>query len=418
MPTILKVGTKKSPFIISFTHNEIFNSVNKHAKKFHKFLNNNKDKILAGIHIQGDVRWLKKLPTYGWEQFYLWPNSSENFFENIDKKKIINLTCSSFFPNYKTEGSSNKIYDLSIITRIENGKNFLNTLDIINNLLKSDKKIKIALVAPVPASVHKIFAFNLFKKTMKNFLLDFKKKTFPYSERLSLFCVDQNLFGNYPLSESTINLIIKNSKFFLLNSTKEGVPRVLGEALLNNTPIILPHNFYSGFNSFLFSRRMKDKSVFTYKNHELNINKNCSQILKIINTSQFFLDKKLINNYFLESHNIPILKRKLNNILLNQDLSTQGEWLLDNLKFRLACHGRKFNYQFTRSPKSFFQFIKEIKKIKKNKYFYCDDKLYLNSMKCENKFNTILYGVQFILISYLTRICFKLKVFFEKKILQ
>jgi len=247
--------------------------------------------------------------------------------------------------------SRSRIWDICLISRASSIKRIDDSLEIIRLLIKKNPSLKVISIVPDnrefgdPTKVPDNKYFNLPMKIFSSEQL--KNLTFVSSST--------EVFGQYPLGNEFMKEIILQSKFVMLNSHSEGTPRSLAEALLLGTPIIVSENLRSGINN-VFD---KTNCIQISDNNSLA----SEQILHALsNYGTFNVDRQTSRNLFSESENLPKLKELFMRLYPKIDDSS-GQWHLDNLHLRLACHGQKKNQQIINSSKLLFNWFDRVEEI-------------------------------------------------------
>ena len=363
MPILLKGKTASSPGIVVFTHGEALWGVPAKSKKVKNFLIDlsKKKDWLFGVHVQGNLTWLGKWPKKEWQNFFMWPNKSENFLQSIPKNIITDLTCINFYDDELVQlRPEQKKYDIISITRFSSIKKTELLFLIFKELLKYNPKLKIILISPIPKKNNKIFLDEEINE-LNNVRNIVKKQMTPDQlKQISFICTPQDYFGRRPLSDSLMYDLISMSKNLIMTSHMEGVPRAIAEPLNLKTNIIVSNKLFCGTTIF-----QNKNNSFVYKD-DLNLNKS-DNALNIANQINDYLKKpyvyedKIDNKIFLESENIPKLKLFLNEICKQKGVNLNDEhWCLDKLSKRLASHGDSMNLTFFNNEKAFFNWFKKI----------------------------------------------------------
>ncbi len=359
MPIVLKTRTEKSPGIIVFTHNEILRGVIKKSKKIEDILieQNHKKKWIFGIHIQGDCSNLNSWPYKEWQNFFMWPNKNEKFLKNIPSKKITELTCINFLnKGIKKFSNINKKNEIISITRFSSLKNIQLTLEIFKKLSDKNSNYKFILIAQKKEPKARIFSnieLKYFKET-ERMIENIKNKSKYKNIEFLINNTDET--GLFPIAEEEIYKNIAESKNLILNSYREGVPRVLVEAICLNTKVIISNKLRYGLSKYLDTN-----NSFIYDEK----NKNIDEIVDDINKELIKESKIIIENEEFNKFDENINKRKLFNFLSEISIKkniklediNHDSWKMENLKYRLACHFKKANHQILKSESLFINWF-------------------------------------------------------------
>ena len=359
MPCILKKSSKNSPGIITFTHNEVLRGLPARSKKIREFLTkmSKENKWIFGVHIQGNCQHMQYWPVSEWESFYMWGDiKNSKFLSNIQDAKIIPLTAEYFLPKNNIYNSKKK-WDICIVSRPSKIKRIEETLYTIKELFKLKKDLKVIFIVPDPriqSQGSRTYKLGIDEKFFK-----LPKLIFSCTElkNITFLSSSQESFGNFPIPHSFIQEIISRSKFIFINSYLEGGPRVLAEAFSLNVPCIVSNKLQSGLRSFF-----NEKNIIEIDDSPKVA---ANQILRGLNNYKFF-DFKYLNleNIFNEEVN----QRKLKELLEEKFLILKNNnsiWYLNDLLFRLPCHGYKNDMQFFYNENLFFEWIKGINNLNK-----------------------------------------------------
>jgi len=395
MPCILKQKTKHSPGVITFTHNEILRGVVFKHKRVRDYLKSTSEKSqwIYGVHIQGDCTYLKSWPIEPWQSFIMWSDPKAQFLNNISADKVLPLTCVNFMPEALSfEKVRDKAWDICIISRPSDIKRITETLYIARRLLDLKPDLKVVFIVADPRSQ------QLGNKTYKTLgieksFFELPRKLFSSNElkNFSFICSSQASFGNFPLSASFVADIIAKSKFLLLTSHSEGVPRVLAEALMLGTPCIVSKFLRSGINRHL----TVENTLFI----EDEVEPAARQIFEGLNNYEsYVVDRVKMNSEFSESVHKPYFLDYLSGLIALTGNSIEGAWYLNDLGLRLACHGQKHNYQFMHSEKLFFDWMEKITNLDKNE---TDEDVLFGEMLMDTPSLTLKEFINYLKLNFL-----------------
>ena len=370
MPVVLKNKTKNSPGIVVFTHNEILRGVPKKSSRVNSILTKsykNNDWIF-GVHVQGDCSNVFNWPYKEWQNFFLWPEKNDPFLSSIPETSICELTCVNFLSEkinfFKRE---KKDIDIISVSRFSSIKKIDLTLKIFKGLLDKDPSYKFVLLALRDQKEKSFFKnrFKLFKSKLNedeylskvDILINDLKKSKKYK---NLKIIDPVIKKDelFPIPEEKIYEYIARSKYQMLNSNREGVPRVLIESLYLNTKVIISNQLKFGLKKFL-----NDINSFIYdekKGTEKIINDIHEKLKGPIDYSKAFLEKEK----FEENNTKKILINFFNNLKLTKNFSLEEidhpSWRLNNLKFRLCSHFKERSHQIMKNEKLFLDWFKNV----------------------------------------------------------
>lgn len=354
MPCILKQRTATSPGIITFSHGEALWGVPHRSRKVRDFLveSRRSGKWLFGIHVQGDCSHLDSWPMPSWQSFVMWPDRSAPFLHNLPDGQFCPFTCINFMPAFLAEREETvRDWDICVISRASSIKRIEDTLLLLRAVLDSRPETKIVMIVPDPR--YQVLGEKAYKKQrIDESYFKLPKKLFSARElkQISFVSSSQDSFGNFPLADGLVAEILGKSKFMILNSHLEGVPRVIAEALLLGTPCIVSDQLRSGLNDWLTdgnSIRISDKPL-----------KGAQQVVDgLKNYDRFSVNRESVCAAFSEAKNIHEFKTYLSNLIQANGCPVEGRWFLEDLHLRLACHGQKQHFQFFNNEKLFFEWI-------------------------------------------------------------
>jgi glycosyltransferase involved in cell wall biosynthesis len=355
MPCLLKQRTPTSPGIITFTHNEVLYGVAAKSKKVIDFLERTSvsRQWVYGVHIQSDCSHMETWPQQDWRSFLMWPNPSTSVRSAIPPAGITPITCTNFLPK-PSERDAGKSWDICVVSRPSEIKRITETLLLIQHLFTLKEDLKVILVVPDPRD--QALGDKAYRKQdidRNYFELPRKIFTCKQLKRISFISSSQRAFGTFPVSDDLIADILARSRFLLLTSYREGGPRVIAEAFTHGTPCIVSKRLVSGMDQYLTN----ENTVFI----DDDIATAAQQIVEGLNQqSRFKIDKVAMQELFCDAGNLPVFREFLSEKIRATGSEINGEWFLDELDFRLACHGRKHNMQFMNDDRLFFDWIAKI----------------------------------------------------------
>lgn len=360
MPYILKQQTTNSPGIITFTHNEALWGLPKQSKKVKNYLieTSQSEKWIYGVHIQGDCSHLKQWPLEPWQSFIMWPDLQASFLSKVPNSKKLPLTCINFMPEFLSKlPATDKVWDICIVSRASSIKRITETLHIIRGLLNAKPNLKVVFVVPDMRS-QALGRHSYKKQNIDRNYFELPRKLFTCDELKNICFISssQSAFGTFPLTDDLVSELMSKSKFMLLTSHLEGVPRVVAEALLVGTPCIVSKNLKSGINHILSDKN----TLFIDDDIELATSQICNALEKY---DTYEVDRAFMKNTFSEDiYNqklIAYLSQKINELRL----PIEGNWYLNDLHLNLACHGQKHNFQFMNDDRLFFNWLQKLKQL-------------------------------------------------------
>jgi hypothetical protein len=355
MPSLLKQRTLRSPGIITFTHNEVLNGVPAKSVKVQNLLTKAaaEQSWIFGVHIQGNCSHITSWPTQDWQSFLMWSDPSASFLLNVPKTNVTPITCVNFLPETSLMEQA-KVWDLCVVSRPSKIKKITETLLIVQQLFALKDDLKVVFIVPDPRDQ------ALGDKTYRRQAIDrnyfeLPRKIFSCKQlkNISFISSSQRSFGTFPISDELVSDIIGRSRFLMLNSHLEGVPRVIAEAFTQGTPCVVSKRLVSGLNDYL----NHENAVFLEDEIELA----ARQIKESLDEyHRFKIDRVAMQKIFCETWNAPRLRAFLSEKILATGADIDGDWYLDGLNNRLACHGVKHNMQFMNDDRLFFNWMAKI----------------------------------------------------------
>jgi len=362
MPVLLKNKTNDSPGIVVFTHNEILRGVPRKSSKVKNLLTkaNENNEWIFGVHVQGDCSNVFNWPYNEWQNFFLWPEKNDHFLSKIPKNSISELTCVNFIPEkINLFNKIKKDIDIISVSRFSSIKKIYLTLKIFKGLLDKDPSYNFVLLALRPEK-----NINFFKNKEEveylnqvDRLIDDMKKSKKYKnlQIIDPVAKEGNLF---PIPEENIYEYTARSRYHMLNSNREGVPRVLIESLYLNTKVIISNQLKFGLKKFLNST-----NSFIYdekKGTEKIIDDIHKKLKEPIDYSKTFIEKEK----FEENKSKKLLVNFFKNLNLKKNFYLEEinhpSWKLNNLKFRLCSHFKEISHQILKSETAFLSWFELI----------------------------------------------------------
>lgn len=360
MPTLIKARTADSPGIITFTHNEVLNGSSRSIKKMDELLSRKFENghWLFGVHIQGDLSYLEDWPLKPWQSFIMWPDQNASFLKKIPREKIILQNCINFLPTFQDNMTSSqpKFWDICVISRASSIKRIVETMQMIRKLMDMRPTLTVALIVPDHRKpTKKWFSFNKQNPGLEYFKLPRKLFSAQELKQLTFITSATEEFGNFPIDTRLVSDILSKSRLLLFPSHLEGTPRAIAEALTVGTPCAISKNLKCGIHH-LFDKesllKLEDDPHLAAEQLEAVLGE--KTVLSV--------DENKYKQLFGENNNIAVLKEELSRRILLLGFKTEGNWYLENLHLRLACHGQKFNYQICDDPKFLSTWFDRIEK--------------------------------------------------------
>ncbi|MEK6927128.1 MAG: glycosyltransferase [Nanoarchaeota archaeon] len=352
----MKQKTKESPGIIVLTHNEVLFGVATKSSEMKKYLTETADKEwLYGVHIQGDCSNLKEWPLAPWQNFIMWTDKKSPFLANVSPQKIIGINCINFITNITPSLRPEKYYDICVVSRPSKIKRITETILTLKRLMTLRPQTTAIFIVPDARDItrgEKTYEKDRIDRNyFELFMQIFSSKEL---KQISFISSSNKSFGMFPISHKLVTDIMRQSRFMMLISHREGVPRVLVESLLVGTPCILSRNLRCGLMDIIDN----NNTLFL----EDSVETDAISIAEALeNMNRFHVNTASLER-FLAVNNISYLKNWLSNSIKQLGYPVEGEWYLENLLMRLAGHGVKHNFQFGNNVEPFFHWLKSVEK--------------------------------------------------------
>jgi hypothetical protein len=354
VPCLLKQRTPTSPGVITFTHNEALRGVAATSDRVLEHLDRTSrgHEYVYGVHIQGDLSGSGPWPLEAWQCFFLWPDTSAPFLRQVSTRRRIGLNCINFIPDEdQSEPVNRRDHDLCVVTRPTSIKRATETLHVMRALLDLDPARRFVVVAPDfrdPALGDRSYeAFGIDRA-----FYELPLKLFSAHELKNISFVSSSVisFGRMPLSPGLLLDLIAKSRFLYLASHSEGTPRAIAEALLVGTPCVISESLRSPVRTHL-----GDTNSIAVDDDPATAAAAIDAALRDYN--RFRVDVAQARAVFGASSNTPRLRDALSTLLTEDGLRDDGDWYLDDLHVRLACHGQKADPQLMSGEERFFGWL-------------------------------------------------------------
>lgn len=341
--------------MITFTHNEALRGVPQKSRAVREYLTDSSraGRWIFGVHVQGDCSSLSEWPREPWQSFIMWPEANARFLSNVPAREILPLTCINFMPAELSATADNKKkWDICVISRASTIKRITETLHMVRCMLDAKPDLKVVFVVPDARKQELGDRAYKVQHVDRNYF-DLPRQIFSCEElrNISFLSSSQRSFGTFPLSDDLVADLLAKSRFMLLTSHSEGVPRVVAEALMVGTPCIVSENLRSGINEHL---NPSNCLLITD-----DIGSAADQMLDALaHYDRYAIDDAHVRSLFSEAFFKPRLQQYLSDLILATGNPVEGNWYLNDLHLRLACHGQKHNCQFMNRENLFFDWIK------------------------------------------------------------
>ena len=245
-----------------------------------------------------------------------------------------------------------KDIDIISVSRFSSIKKIDITLKIFKGLLDKDPNYKFVLLALRDKEKNSIEKDYL--NYVDKLINDIKK-----SEKYENLIIQDPVIKKdelFPIPEDKVYEYTARSKYQMLNSNREGVPRVLIESLYLNTKVIISNQLKFGLkkflnttNSYLYDEEKGTEKIIT------DIHK---KLKEPIDYSKKFLEKEK----FEENRSKKLLVSFFQNLESKKNFSFEDmndpSWKLNNLKFRLCSHFKERSHQILKNEKLFLNWFK------------------------------------------------------------
>jgi len=343
MPCLLKQRTASSPGIVTFTQGEALHGVlQKPDARALANENTASGSWLFGVHLQGNTSQLRSWSREPWQSFVMWPDRDAAFLRGLPENFVIDLNCINFMPHAASERNDEvaKFWDICVLSRAATVKRIGPTLYTIRHLMDLRPGLRVVFIVPDYRDQSQGEDTYRLRQVDRQYF-DLPRALFSSDElkNLSFLSSSQVAFGNWPLATEIVTDIVRKSRFAMLLSHREGTARALGEALLAGTPLIVSENLDDGQRHML----TPDRCVFVSDDY--------GEAAAVVDDAlrhyhRFQIDRDAIHQYYAEECNRPRLREALARVIHASGRAVDGRWFLDQLHWRLPCHGERQNHQF------------------------------------------------------------------------
>ena len=313
MACLLKLGTERSPGIISFTTQEelLIRNNNKNLKLFNKL----KKSYITCLH-------------FNWHNYDYYPDDlfdihfagkKDLIIKNNKKINLFPLDACNFCPSFFEHNKGKKHWDILYIARSVFFKGIPDFFKAIRSLYDDGKFYRVLFLCPVPPDK---------KKEYKKLRIKFEE-LFSFNER-SLFNF-LPLFEDYPFyfDLKTLSHFYKNSKIFVHTAPSERRCRVAAYAFACGLPVVGKENV----GSILDNSLQKEPTFYKVSNN--NFSSQIESSLKKYNNLN--INQESIN-IFKNSLSVLKLKKMFKEYFDTKGIILEGKWFCENLNLRLGSH--------------------------------------------------------------------------------
>jgi glycosyltransferase involved in cell wall biosynthesis len=310
---ILKLPSKNSKGVISFTSIEYFSQIYKinHTQKLIKQM---KENWIICYH----PNW-EDMNFHATDIFDATIATKTSFaFKENDKKlnlKILDTSSNRIAPNF-FKINKNKKWDFFHVSRYEPRKNILGFFKVVKSALKkSDKLSGILLISVLPNKLNEVRALY------KNYFTEKQR------EQFELITLDYDL--PFPLSKKILAHFYNFSKVSLNTHLNEPHGRVVGYSLASGLPIV-------GFLDLtrMVSEEIRKEPFFFVSENQNDLSDLLLKAIEYVDKEYDIEKHKKVSNLYSEVDQKFFLKNKL---ISTFDLDNDG-WYLNNLDLRLSSH--------------------------------------------------------------------------------
>ena len=313
MACLLKLQTKRSPGIISFTTQEeiLIRNNNKNLKLFNEI----KKSYITCLH-------------FNWHNYDYCPDDlfdihfagkKDLIIKNNKKINLFPLDACNFCPSFFEYDERKKYWDILYIARSVFFKGIPDFFKAIRSLYDNDKFYRVLFLCPVPPDKKK----------------EYEKLRIQFEELFSL--KERSLFNFLPLFEDypfyfdleTLSHFYKNSKIFVHTAPSERRCRVAAYAFACGLPVVGKENVGS-----ILDKNLRKEPIF-YKVLNNNFYSQIENSLKNYNNS--YVNQESIN-LFNNSLSVLKLKNMFKEYFDSRGIILEGRWFCENLNLRLGSH--------------------------------------------------------------------------------
>jgi glycosyltransferase involved in cell wall biosynthesis len=315
MVTILKKPTDDSKGILVFTHKEkyIFES---YSSILIPIFAGIKQSYVAGMH------WGFFQPNnqnFDLIDFHLATKSAVEF-KDQNSSKIIDMVSRNFIPDYLEPSSKKPIYDILYIGRLSKVKRVHEILDVFKRLSNIDVDFSALLILNGPGTPNRLNSSFDTKSVeyYENYFKHMKNVTFVYQN---------NKFDLFP--HVILKDIYNYAKCFTLFTQREGESRVIHEALMCGTPVVVREDLKGGgrdyldeTNSFQFGTLDEAVEIFT----------------EIAESEDVGFDPSYLRQSLSAEYTTDQLEAELRDVFDSLGEPFEGQIDTENLEFKLPGH--------------------------------------------------------------------------------
>ena len=249
MVTILKKPKGESKGVLVFTHKEryIFGLNVNILQRLLKYIDK---KYICGMHwgfFQATNQYVDYI------DFHL-ATSSAVTFDNRSNSKIIDLTSRNFIPEYFKPNSNPPIYDILYVGRLSKVKRINELVNVLRSLQRRGTEFSALILVNGPAKVGALDSTTDTKAMNQygNFI--------EASENIK-FVYQNNRFDFLP--HELLNQVYNHAKCLTLFTQREGESRVIHEALMCGTPVVVREDLRGGGRDYL-----DETNSFQFNGHD------------------------------------------------------------------------------------------------------------------------------------------------------
>jgi len=328
MVYILKEPVDDSKGIIIFREKNILESNNMLLKKQMRRL---KDKYIIVYFWARFQEEVKSIPFV--DAHFAHPCSVKKFNTEQHRIKMHDM---QFVPDYFENLNLPKRWDLLCIATASKNKNLHKLLKTIKMAIDEQNDFTACLIVPRP---EKLKGGNWDKKFFEMYE---NELTEDQKGNIDLYTPLRSEASIQPIPKEFLPYLYNSAKFFTLFSENEGGPKVIAEALMCGTPIIVPSSFTGGINAYL------DESN-TYKFFSLNEAKNMFISIKM-NHKEYEFNPDYLTDKLSASQSAERLENRFEEIFKQMDIRYKGSIKKDGLDSKLSHHKPTIPEIYRRNP--------------------------------------------------------------------
>lgn len=241
-----------------------------------------------------------------------------------------------FVPDYFRNLNIPKRWDLLCIAAPGKHKRVSELLEAIEIALNKDPTFTALLLFPRPKKLKdEKWDEEFFKKYDQDFTSEQKENITLHTPLRT----DDNI---QPIPKEYLPYLYNSSKFFTLFSKKEGGPKVIAEALVCGTPVVVPSSFQGGICTYLEESNSR---------HFSSLEEASEIFIEMKNNSQDYdFDPDPLRKELVVSHTAEVLEKKFKQVFVDIGIPYEGNIDKRGLDSKVAHHKPTIPENYRKQP--------------------------------------------------------------------